>query len=167
MNDQQQRAARPSIADTMQSTEGVLRQAGRDFLLDLYATLRNLKMYPVENEQVQRSLDELSGSANALLGIEQELEVRVQGEFIFVNGTRLRLSLDNFASFSHILSTLRHSGIGTVQVDENVERKEWQIFVSLLLTFAARDASPNKLSELQGKMQQGGITRIHVEAPPE
>ena len=55
--------SRSSIADTMQSTEGVLRQAGRDFLLHLYAGLRNLKMYPVENEQVQRSLDELSHNA--------------------------------------------------------------------------------------------------------
>lgn len=167
MTDQARPAGRLSIADTMQSTEGVLRQAGRDFLVHLYAALRNLKMYPVENEQVQRSLDELSAAANALLGIEGELEVRVHGEFIFVNGTRLRLSLDNFASFSHILSTLRHSGVGTVRVDGEVARQEWQVFVSLLLSFASRDASPNKLSELQGKMQQGGIAHIHVEAPPE
>jgi len=159
--------SRSSIADTMQSTEGVLRQAGRDFLLHLYAGLRNLKMYPVENEQVQRSLDELSSTAHALLAIEQELEVRVQGEFIFVNGTRLRLSLDNFASFSHILTTLRQAGVGVLRVDEDVERKEWQVFVSLLLSFAAKDASPNKLSELQGKMEQGGIVHVHVEPPPE
>lgn len=159
--------ARPSIADTMQSTEGVLRQAGRDFLLQFYAALRNLKLYPVENEQVQRSLDDLHASAKTLLGVEQELEVRVAGEFIFVNATRLRLDLDNFASFSHVLTTLRQAGVGIVRVDEGVERREWQILISLLLTFAAREASPNKLAELQGKLVRGEVTHVALEPPVE
>ncbi|KPJ98629.1 MAG: hypothetical protein AMS20_16220, partial [Gemmatimonas sp. SG8_28] len=90
------------MADTVESTERVLRQSGRDFLIDFYTALRSLKLYPVENEQVQRALDEVTESANTLLGIEDELEVKVSGEFIFVNATRLRLNLDNFASFSHV-----------------------------------------------------------------
>jgi HD-GYP domain-containing protein (c-di-GMP phosphodiesterase class II) len=160
-------AGRRSIADTMQSTERVLREGGRDLLVQVYATLRSLKLYPIENEQVQRALDELSAAANALLAIEDELEIRVAGEFIFVNATRLRLDLDNFASFSHVLTTLRQSGIGVMRVDSGAERREWQVFISLLLTFAAREAAPNKLFELQQKLVQGGVARIVVEPPVE
>ena len=46
-------ASRPSMADTLQSTERVLRQSGRGFLVHFYAALRSRKLYPVENEQVQ------------------------------------------------------------------------------------------------------------------
>ena len=35
--------------------------------------------------------------------LEADLEIRLAGDFIFVNATRLRLELDNYASFSHIL----------------------------------------------------------------
>ena len=160
-----ERAARPSLVDAMAATEGSLRQAGRDFLITLYAALRSFKLYPIENKQVQRSLDDLIERSKTILDSEQEIEVRVAAEFLFVNATRLRLDLDNFASFSHVLTILRQSGVGTLQVDSAVERKEWQVMLSLLLAFAAREAVPNKLSELQQKMIQGGVTHIMV-APP-
>jgi HD-GYP domain-containing protein (c-di-GMP phosphodiesterase class II) len=163
-----QQRSRPTLADSMVAgTEGLLRHAGRDFLLGFYTGLRSLKLYPVENDQVQRALDELQETARALLKIEDELELRVQGEFIFVNSTRLRLDMDNFASFSHVLTTLRHAGVGILRVDESVERREWQILISLLLSFAAREADPNKLYELQQRLTQGGVTHMAVEPPAE
>ncbi len=163
----EQGAHRHSIADTFQSTERLLRQGGREFLVDFYTALRSLKLYPVENEQVQRALDEVTGSADTLLGVEEELEVRVSGEFIFVNATRLRLDLDNFASFSHVLTTLRQSGVGIIRVEPGVGRREWQVFISLLLSFAAREPAPNKLFELQERLTQGGVGSITVQPPAE
>ncbi len=158
---------RPSIADQIDPGEGALRQAGRDFLLTFYGSLRTLKLYPVENEQVQRSLDDLTNAADNILSMDDELEIRTTGEFIFVNGTRLRLNLDNYASFSHVLGTLRQCGVGVVRADSSVERTEWQVFVSLLLAAATREATPNRLAELEEKMAQGGITHIVVEPPAE
>lgn len=158
---------RQTLADAMASTEGLIRHAGREFLLALYTGLRSLKLYPVENDQVQRALDDLAAAANTLLQIEQELEVRIQGEFIFVNSTRLRLDMENFASFSHVLTTLRHAGVGALRVGEGVERREWQVLVSLLLSFAARESDPNKLSELQQRLIQGGAVHVALEPPIE
>jgi HD-GYP domain-containing protein (c-di-GMP phosphodiesterase class II) len=154
---------RPSIADTLQSGEQLLRQAGREFLVHFYAALRSLKLYPVENEQVQRALDEVTSSAKLLLELEDELEVRITGEFIFVNATRLRLSLDNFASFSHVLTTLRQAGIGVIRVSGDVERREWQIFISQLLSSAGREGDANKFAELQDRLMRGNVLHIAVE----
>jgi hypothetical protein len=89
------------------ATEGRLRQGGRALLLALYTALRSLKLYPVENATVQKALDDLDTSARALVALEADLEIRLAGDFIFVNSTRLRLELDNYASFSHILTMLR------------------------------------------------------------
>src|SRR5207247_1446955 len=114
----------------------------------LYTSLRSLKLYPIENAQVQKALDDLTATTKHLLDVEKEVELRLQGEFLFVNATRLRLDLDNYASFSHILGVLRQCGIGAVRIDEGVDRKQLQIFVSLLLSYAAKEASPNKVFEL-------------------
>src|SRR5207245_856371 len=97
----------------------------------------------------------------------REVELRMQGEFIFVNSTRLRLDLDNYASFSHILGVFRQCGIGAVRVDEGVDRRQLQIFVSLLLSYAAKEANPNKVFELGQKLSDGGVTCVSVEPPLE
>src|SRR5439155_920273 len=83
------------------------------------------------------------------------------------NSTRLRLDLDNYASFSHILGVLRQSGIGAVRIDEGVERKQLQIFVSLLLSYAAKDVTATKVFELAQKLSDAGVTHIGVEPPLE
>jgi hypothetical protein len=53
------------MTDSLQSSDVLIRQGGRDFLLHFYAALRSLKLYPIENEQVQRNLDERDGLAAA------------------------------------------------------------------------------------------------------
>jgi HD-GYP domain-containing protein (c-di-GMP phosphodiesterase class II) len=158
---------RPSIAETVQTTDGFLRHAGREFLVVLYTAFRSLKLYPLENAQVQRALDDLMAGAKHLLDVERELEIRIQGEFIFVNSTRLRLDLDNYASFSHILGVLRQCGVGAVRIDEGVDRRQLQVFVSLLLSYAAREANPNKVFELGQKLAEASANFVQVEPPLE
>ncbi len=160
-------ARRASIVDTVATTDGFLRLAGREFLVVLYTAFRSLKLYPLENAQVQKALDDLAASTKHLLDVEREIELRMQGEFIFVNSTRLRLDLDNYASFSHILGVFRQCGIGAVRMDEGVDRRQLQIFVSLLLSYAAKETNPNKVLELGGKLSDGGVTFISVEPPLE
>jgi len=162
--DQPAPTSRESLVDSMEDkNEAVFREGGRDFLLAFYAALRNLKLYPVENVQVQRALDDVSGTAKVLLDVEPELEVRVSGEFIFVNSTRLRLALDNYSTFSFILTTLRECGVGAVHVEESVERREWQIFLALVLSVA--ESEGDGFDELQEKLAEGGVTHIDIEAP--
>src|SRR6267142_6198547 len=155
------------MGETVQTTEGFLRHAGRDFLIVLYTAFRSLKLYPIENAQVQKALDEFAATTKHLLDVEREIEIRLQGEFIFVNSTRLRLDLDNYASFSHILNVLQQCGIGAVRLDEGVDRRQLQVFVSLLLSFAAKEANPNKVFELGQKLTDSGVTFVSVEPPLE
>jgi len=120
------------------AADAFLRHAGRSLLLGMYAAIRSLKLYPVENATVQKALDDLETSARALLAVESDLELRLAGDFIFVNATRLRLELDNYASFSHILTMLRAFEVGVMRVHRSVNRREWQAFLSILLSLAER-----------------------------
>jgi HD-GYP domain-containing protein (c-di-GMP phosphodiesterase class II) len=143
----------------------MLRHRGREFLLAMYKALRSLKFYPVENEQVQSSLNELTSYTIALFECEDELEVRIAGELLFVNSTRLRLDLDNYASFSYVLNTFRSSGVGIMHVDPAVDRREWQVFLSLLLVSAADGGDAADVVDLQEKLAQGNVTHIAVDEP--
>jgi HD-GYP domain-containing protein (c-di-GMP phosphodiesterase class II) len=146
--------------------EGQLRQGGRSLLLALYAALRSLKMYPLENATVQKSLADLDVSARALLETEVELEIRMAGDFLFVNGTRLRVELDNYASFSHILAMLRAFEIGVLHIRSGMDRREWQIFLSLLLSLSQQ--TDERLEELRERLEAAKVTHLEAErAQPE
>jgi HD-GYP domain-containing protein (c-di-GMP phosphodiesterase class II) len=145
--------------------DGQLRQGGRSLLLALYTALRSLKLYPVENATVQKALDDLEGVTHRLLDLEGGLEIRMAGDFIFVNATRLRVELDNYASFSHILAVFRAFEIGALRIRPGVNRREWQIFLSLLLSLAERSQSDERLEELQERMDDGGIEHLELDRP--
>ena len=148
--------------------EGQLRQGGRSLLLALYTALRSLKIYPLENTTVQKALDDLDASARTLLQAEVELEVRMAGDFLFVNGTRLRVELDNYASFSHILAMFRALEIGVLHIRTGMERREWQIFLSLLLAISQQGEVEERLEELHERLDAAKVTHLEVErAQPE
>jgi HD-GYP domain-containing protein (c-di-GMP phosphodiesterase class II) len=150
--------------------DAFLRTAGRSFLLAMYTALRSLKLYPIENTTAQKSLDDLQAAALAILTPLSEIELRLSGDFIFVNGTRLRLELDNYASFSNILAALRAAGVGELQVLAGVERREWQIFLGVLLGLAGKggESDPGaQLLELRDKLAVADVRHLEVEPPIE
>ena len=150
-------------AEGRSAPEGQLRQGGRSLLLALYAALRSLKLYPVENATVQKALDDLDASARVLLEVEGDLEIRMAGDFIFVNATRLRVELDNYASFSHILAMLRAFEIGVLRIHKGMQRREWQVFLSLLLSLSERGEVEERLEELQDRLDAGQVKHLEVE----
>ena len=142
---------------------GQLRQGGRSVLLALYAALRCLKIYPLENATVQKTLNDLDNTVRTLLKTEVELEIRIAGDFIFVNSTRLRLELDNYASFSHILAVFRAFEIGSLRVSPGVDRKEWQTFLGMLLSLADKGAAEERLELLQERLEEAKVSHLELE----
>ncbi len=110
-----------------------LQRDGKHFLSSLYALLRALKFYPVENETVQSALEELHSFTVQILQGEGALELRAVGEFFFFNEVRLRLELSNYSTFGSIGKVFNDHGVGEVTVMEGVEKREWAPFLALLL----------------------------------
>ena len=156
----------PGAVASLQTSDSYIRGAGREFLVTLYIALRSLKLYPLENATAQKSLDDLHASAQGILAREHEIELRITGEFIFVNSTRLRLDLDNYASFSHVLNVLRAVGVGLFRAEVGADRREWISFLSLLLSLSTRD-SANRFYDLAAKMAEAQVTHIVIEPPVE
>jgi HD-GYP domain-containing protein (c-di-GMP phosphodiesterase class II) len=156
----------PADASNERSTpDGQLRQGGRSLLLAFYTALRSLKLYPLENTAVQNALEDLDSVARRLLDLEGELEIRMAGDFIFVNSTRLRVELDNYASFSHILAMFRAFDIGALRIRPGIERREWQVFLSVLLRLADQSPADEPLEELLDRLEEAKVAHLELERP--
>ena len=127
----------PSAADGIAGAaegagDGFVRRTGRNFILALYGALRAIRLYPLENAAVQKALEELTRTAAEIHDREHELEFRAAGEFIFINATRLRLDLANYASFSYLLSLCRAADVGTVRLLKPAVARDWLVLLSVL-----------------------------------
>jgi HD-GYP domain-containing protein (c-di-GMP phosphodiesterase class II) len=166
MTDSTAPATRPDRPRSSSGDDSQLRRAGKNLIFAAYGALRSIKLYPVENAAVQKALAEVAAQSNELLQNEGELEIRVSGEFIFINTTRLRLDLDNFASFSHLLTIFRTAGIGSLHLEEGISAKDWLIFLSVIQTPGSDDPI-ERLAQIQEKLAGVGVTTIGLGPPAE
>ena len=109
------------------------QQEGRKILTAFYGAMSALKLYPVENETVQTALTELHGLVESVVKNDGTAEVRVVGDFFFLNETRVRLDLTNFSTFGIFARALQDHGIGTIEVHPGIRRDEWAPFISMLM----------------------------------
>jgi HD-GYP domain-containing protein (c-di-GMP phosphodiesterase class II) len=143
-----------------------MRRGGRNFMIAFYAALRAIKLYPLEHTAVQKTLAELSQVAEELRAEEGELEFRVSGEFIFLNATRLRLDLSNYATFGHILTLCKLAGIGAIHVGTNGTARDWTLLLSLL-GGETKSAPAERFKEIQSRLKEAKIETFQLDAPTE
>src|SRR5689334_7275665 len=142
---------------------GNTQRVGRSLIFALHGALRAIKLYPIENATVQKALGEVASQARDILSFEDAIELRISGDVIYVNSTRLRLDLENFASFSHLLSLFRASQVGAIHVAKEVQQRDWMIFLSQFQTPAAEGSSP--YDDLMRRLEAAGVSAIWIEMP--
>jgi HD-GYP domain-containing protein (c-di-GMP phosphodiesterase class II) len=148
------------------SSDAYIRRTGKGLILGLYAALRAIRLYPLENAAVVRSADDLTALARELLAHEHELEIRVSGEFVFINMVRLRLDLDNYASFSHLLSVFRACGVGSLRLQDPPSVRDWSRLLALLLV-SSNDPPAVRFETLLEKLAAQNLTMFEIGEPKE
>lgn len=152
--------------DTDKQAGANMRRGGRSFMIAFYAALRAIKLYPLEHSAVQKTLAELAQVAEELRSAEGDLEFRISGEFIFLNETRLRLDLSNYATFGHILTLCKLAGIGAIHVGNKGTARDWSLLLSLL--GAETKAAPgDRYKEIGRRLKEAKIEIFELDRPTE
>jgi HD-GYP domain-containing protein (c-di-GMP phosphodiesterase class II) len=118
---------------TLVQSDNFLQQHGRALMIAMHAASQSLRIYPSENATVQKALDETYGVLRRLLDREGSVEVRAVGDFLFLNGGRLRLDLFDYAAFSYLVRALGRHGIGRLDFLTGVRRQDLLPLLSSLL----------------------------------
>jgi HD-GYP domain-containing protein (c-di-GMP phosphodiesterase class II) len=141
--------------------EREVQRAGRDFLFALYAAVRALKLYPLENQTVQKAVAELDTTARWLLDREEGISLRFVGEQCFLNDLRLRIDLGNYATFGGVGRLFGRHGVGEMEAAPPVGRSDWVAFLSLL----AQEPDPlNPFERLVERLER--VRTHHVDVRP-
>ena len=147
---------------------GNVQELGGRLLTAVYVVLRSMRLYPIENEQVQQAIDDLHAQMARLHASEGAFDLHISGNFFFLNEVRLRLDLSNFSTFGNLASVLGGHGIGQVEVMPGVKREEWAPFITLLLESPKDDPFPAFIDQLsQTPVEHIDVQPVAESAEPE
>jgi HD-GYP domain-containing protein (c-di-GMP phosphodiesterase class II) len=139
-----------------------LQRRGRELLFAIAAALRSLQLYPLENQTVVKSLDELEEVTRELLATEEQVTIRFVGDFFFVNDLRLRMDLQSYATYGAVGRALQRHGIGQVEAFRGVEVREWTAFLALV------NAEPDREDGFGAFLERLGRTAVlHLAVGPD
>jgi HD-GYP domain-containing protein (c-di-GMP phosphodiesterase class II) len=162
--------ARPDTTTAADRTPGARVDAdeqrrARGVVVALHGALRAVRLYPIENMAVQKALEELDGAVARFVAGEGDCEVRRSGDFVFVNETRIRLGLDNYAAVVYVLGLLREAGVGTLRIMGRPTSREWVVLLAFLQAPPLEYPEEERLGQLEQRMLAAGVTAFGFEPP--
>lgn len=135
---------------------------GRALLLAFHGALRALRLHPMSNQEARNSLATLGEAATSILEAFGELEIRVVRQSIFVNRLKLGSDIDNFVAYKNVLRALHGAKVGVVRVEGTPSKREWHVFLALLLAIQKNDMRKVGAAELQRQLTSRGVENLSV-----
>ena len=146
-------------------TESLAASLARAYVVSFHAAVRSVRLYPVENSAVQKALHELALHAQRVMQADNGCELRSVGDYLFVNDTRIRLGLDNYAAVSYVLALLRNAGIGGVRVNKLPDAREWVVLMAFLQAPPSEYPEEERLAQLEQRLADAGVVNFTLEHP--
>ena len=144
-------------------SETVLQPLGRALVTGIYAAAKVMRFYPLENATVQHALDELDRVVRRILEREGIIDLRLVGDFLFLNDARLRLDLSDYAAFSYVSGLLQRHGIGTTEIEIGFARQDIAPFLGLLLQDAAAKDPDDAFQRFEEKLRSSSARHVKVQ----
>ena len=108
------------------------KAAGREIATLLQAASRSVRLYPASNPQVRRTVAEFTTAVRHIFDADERFELRIAGDFLFINDLRLRLERDETSAIEFVRSYLRDSGVEGVGLMAAATEDDWRsLFVML------------------------------------
>lgn len=133
------------------------------YLKAFHRALRAVRLYPAENTMVKQALTTLHEATAALLSATGHCDLHCIGDYVFVNGIRLRVQLDTYAALSHVVGRYRHAGIGGILVLTAPDSEAWVTMMTALLAPAPALAPDDRREQVISALTKRNIAHFAIE----
>lgn len=141
------------------------QRTARGFVVALHGAVRAVRLYPIENSAVQKAIAELGNAAERVELAKGQCRLRRIGDCLFVNETRLRLTLDNYAAVAYVLGLLRESGLGGFAVIASPPSRVWVVLLAFLQSPPLEYPVEERLEQLSVRVEQAGAACFEFYPP--
>ena len=156
---------RPRRPDRERAADPAEQRASRALIVALHAAVRAIRLYPVEHSAVQKAVGDLTGTVSTIAESDGTCELRRIGDYLFVNETRLRLTLDNYAAVAHVLGLLREAGIGGIRMSTSPSARSWNALLAFLQSPPVELPDDERLALLERRLSESGESAFEISLP--
>ena len=115
------------------SADSDLLKLGHSLIIKFHVLMRNLQIYDSKNAALRQFVLECLQIINSLVDKEGSLSLKMVKDGFFLNGQRLRYSVEGFTSFKYLLTQWERKLIGEVIFRGCVDEMALGAFISILV----------------------------------
>jgi len=132
----------------------------QDIINQLSIILRNAQIHDPNNIAVKTAIVRFLSLINPLIESERGITFEIVGEFFYINGMRIRYSLEHLLNFDFLLREFKKRGIGSVIFRDVIISGDVQLFLKAFIASGFSDNPYKKMSDIMAESDSIGIDRL-------
>jgi len=138
----------------------VVRRSSQDIINQLSVILRTAQIHDPNNIAVTTAIDKFLLLINPLIESERTIALELVGEFFYIDGTRIRYSLEYLLNFDFLVREFKNREIGSVIFKDKIRPDELKIFLKAFIAAGFSDTPYEKMSDIMEESRSIGIDRL-------
>jgi HD-GYP domain-containing protein (c-di-GMP phosphodiesterase class II) len=136
------------------------RKSAQDIINQLSVILRNAQIHDPNNVAVVNAIEKFISLIDPLIEMERTVTLELIGEFFYLDGTRIRYSLEYLLNFDFLVREFKNREIGAMIFKEKVKSEDMKIFIKAFIAAGFSDEPYDKMSEIMEQTTRIGIDRL-------
>lgn len=130
-----------------------VHRSAKDIINQLSVVLRTAHIHDPGNIAVTTAIDKFISLINPLIEAERSINLELIGEFFYINGTRIRYSLEYLLNFDFLVREFKKREVGTVIFKDSIRPEDIQLFLKAFIA--------SGFSETPYETMSDGIAESH------
>ncbi len=145
------------------SPDSDLQKQGNSLIIKFHVLTRNFQIYDSKNVALRQFVQECLQIINSLVDQEGSLSLKIVKDGFFLNGQRLRYSVEGFTSFKYLLTQWEKKLIGEIVFRGSIDERVLVAFISILINM--EDGCGENAALFNEHLANQGISSIEVNPP--
>ena len=137
----------------------VERRSSQDIINQLSVIMRNAQIHDPNNIAVVSAIERFISLINPLIETERTVALELMGEFFYIDGMRIRYSLEYLLNFDFLLREFKNRELGSIIFRDKITADDIKLFVKAF-TSAGVDEPFEKISEIMSQSNRILVDRL-------
>jgi HD-GYP domain-containing protein (c-di-GMP phosphodiesterase class II) len=138
-----------------------LLQLGKALVNQFSILLRTALIHDVRNVAFEQPFEQFQRTVAGLQQQMGDLSLRVDRDALFIGEMKLKMDIDTYANFTHVMEELKNHQVGMVIFQQSLKADELLKFIHLFATHIAKGEWA--YAEFEQQLKRAGVLNIGIE----
>jgi len=136
------------------------RKSSQDIVNQLSVILRNAQIHDPNNIAVVTAIERFIVLINPLVELERTVALELIGEFFYLDGVRIRYSLEYLLNFDFLIREFKNREIGSIIFKDNITADDIKLFLKAFIAAGFSEDPYDKMSEIMSQSHRIEVDRL-------